>query len=416
MLKLRVLLLGGGCLLGILASPSFQSLRTYGAGNGWIDVVFNPTSDERRPDRIIGTGTLLWQGKPFFPIGIYHVNHTAVEYRTLAENGFNMIQGMFPGNLDTFIKSLDLALRYGIAVNVPLYVGGKVRENLENSLNTIKAAASHPAVFCWEILDEPDANRNASIRDQVPSVYRALKAAHSKQPIELTLCQDESLKFWANHCDIVQIDRYPVPSKPLTDVYDFCRNAKAAMAPWQPLIFVVQCGWTSDLKSQPTFAQARAMVYLALIGGAKGISWYSRQEKNDEDGKLLWDLMTSPLWPRLKEINSEIQSLASLVLLGEEVTGIRSSVSGVYTAGKRWQNKLYMLVSNPGKNPTDAVFMVPSDIRLQSARAIGTRGRPTLDGPNVRLLLGPTDSGTIICEIGEPSPTSPLNKERRSNK
>jgi hypothetical protein len=353
-------------------------------------------------DRIAETGTLLWQGKPFLPIGIYNVNHTAAEYRTLAENGFNMIQGMFPGDLDTFMKSLDLAVIYGIAVDVPLYVSDKVQENFANSLRTIKAAGTHPAVLCWKILDEPDADYHAPIRGEVPDAYLALKAANPEQLFELTLSQDEPLRYWVKYCDIVQIDRYPVPSRPLTDVYDFCRNAKAAMAPWQALIFVIQCGWTPDLKTQPTFDQAHAMVYLALIGGAKGISWYSRQE-TDPQGKLVWDLTTSPLWPRLKEINSEVQSLASPILLGEEVARIKSSVSGVYATGKRWQHKLYLLISNPANSPANTVLTVPPGIRLRSARAIGLSGRPTLDGPNVRVSLGPIDSGTIVCEISGPS-------------
>src|SRR4029077_10213165 len=121
MLNFRVLLLGGGCLLGILAPLLFQSLRNYSASKGRVNDLFDLTSDHRRPDQVTETGALLWHSKLFFPIGIYNVNHTAVEYRMLAENRFNMIQGMFPGNLDTFMKSLDLALRYGIAVNVPLY-------------------------------------------------------------------------------------------------------------------------------------------------------------------------------------------------------------------------------------------------------------------------------------------------------
>jgi hypothetical protein len=386
MLKTRVPLLGGFLLLGILVAFSLRG-----------------GSERRRPNRISETGTLLWQGKPFFPIGIYHVSHTPEEYRTLAENGFNMIQGPLPADVETFMKRLDLALNYGLAVDVPLYAGGKVKENLANSLSMVTAAAAHPAVLCWKILDEPDANRNTRVRREVPDAYFALKAAHSNQPIELTLSQDESLKYWANHCDIVQIDRYPVPSRPLTEVFDFCRNAKAVMKPWQPLIFVVQCGWTPDLTTQPTFAQARAMVYLALIGGAKGIAWYSRQE-NDPNGNREWDLTTSPLWRRLKEINFEVRSLASPVLLGEDVDGIKCGASGIYAAAKHWQDKLYLLVCNPMDRPTEAAFTLPPGIRLRSASAIGLSAEPILDGSNVRVSFGPTDSGTIVCEIGEPSP------------
>jgi hypothetical protein len=377
---------GGAVLLGIVAT------------------LLLPGGPERRtPDQISETGTLLWQGKPFFPIGIYHVSHTAGEYRTLADNGFNMIQGPFPGDVETFMTCLDLALSYGIAVDVPLYTGGQVKKNLAASLGMITAAAAHPAVLCWKILDEPDANHNAPVRHEVPDAYLALKAAHPKQPIELTLSQDKSLEYWVSYSDIIQIDRYPVPSRPLREVFDFCRNAKAVMKAWQPLIYVVQCGWTPDLTTQPTFAQARAMVFLALIGGAKGISWYSRQE-NDPEGKVVWDLTNSPLWRRLKEINLEIQSLASPVLLGEDVAGIKCSASGIYAAGKRWQDKLYLLVCNPNEKPLEAAFTLPPEVPLRSANAIGLSTQPALDGSTLRVSLGSVDSGTIVCEIGKPSP------------
>ena len=360
------------------------------------------TAGGTKADRITETGTLLWQGKPFFPIGIYNVNPTAAEYRTLAANGFNMIQGMFPVKLDAFRKSLDLALASNIAVDVPLYVGDQVLEDLAPSLRTLNLAANHPAVLDWKILDEPDAESHASIRDEVPDAYLALKAVHPEQLFELTLSDTHTFSYWSRCCDIIQVDRYPLPSKPLTEVYEFCRDAKNAKAPWQPLIFVVQCGWTADLKTQPTFNQARAMVYLALIGGAKGISWYSRQE-TAQDGKIIWDLTTSPLWPRLKEINSEIQSLALPILLGEEITGITSQPCCVYVVGKRWQGRLYLLISNPGDTSADAEITLPPEMRVESVRAIGLSGNPTLDGANLRVPLGPIDSGTVICDIAAPS-------------
>jgi hypothetical protein len=145
------------------------------------------------------------------------------------------------------------------------------------------------------------------------------------------------------------------------------------------------------------------MVYLALIGGAKGIAWYSRQE-NDPNGNQEWDLTTSPLWRRLKEINFEVRSLASPVLLGEDVDGIKCGASGIYAAAKHWQDKLYFLVCNPMDRPTEAAFRLPPGIRLRSASAIGLSAEPILDGSNVRVSFGPTDSGTIVCEIGESSP------------
>jgi hypothetical protein len=386
-----------------------------------INVSAESVPGRRIPDRISEGGTLRWRGKPFFPIGVYNVNQNPGEYRLLAENGFNMIQGMFPGDPFAFVQSLNAALAAGIAVDVPLYISEKVKANLANSLSTIKAARHHPAVLCWKILDEPEANRNASVRNEVPGTFSTLKAVFPEQAFELTLCQAETMSYWSKFCDIVQIDRYPVPDKPLTDVYDFCRKAAAAKAPWQTLIFVLQCGWTPDLKTQPSFDQARAMVYLALIGGAKGISWYSRQEIDESRHKRTWDLTTSPLWPRMKQINREVQSLAPPILLGEEVAGIKSSAPAVYVSCRSWQEKLYLLVCNPSDRPVETALSLPDGIHLESVRGTGVKGHYSTDGASIRMLLEPIDSGTLVAEI-EKDPGSqfqerhPITKDHPSSR
>ena len=346
----------------------------------------------QKPERLTANGTLLWRGKPFFPIGIYHVNHTEEEYALLAAHGFNTVQGHFATEVTPFLKTLDLAARHNLAVDVPLHADNLVKENLEKSLAKIRAAAGHPAVLSWKILDEPDSDRRAGVRDEVPPAYRAIKALNPGQPVELTLCKDATLGVWTRLCDVVQIDRYPVPGRPLTEVADFCERVRREMEPWQNLTVIVQCGWTADLKTQPTFAQARAMVYLALISGAKGIFWYSRKDPG-------WDLTTTPLWPRLKEINAEIAALSAPVLLGLDVPGIQCSAPGVRFAARQHLGKLFLLATNPADAPADAVFTLPSGLRARAAQLAGSGQRLALTGASVHVPLAGTDSATIVFDL-----------------
>jgi hypothetical protein len=349
----------------------------------------------RKPARLSTEGTLRWRGQPFLPIGLYHVNHTEEEYALLAANGFNTVQGHFTTNLEQFRETLDLALRHNLAVDVPLHTDNLVAANLEISLAKVRANATHPAVLSWKICDEPDADQWARLRDEVPPVYLAIKQANRKQPLGLTLSQDESLGLWSKFCDIVQIDRYPVPGRPLTEVSDFCRNARKAKEPWQNLNFVVQCGWTPDLRTQPTFAQARTMVYLALIGGAKGIFWYSRQDPG-------WDLTTTPLWPRLKEINAEIASLSLPLLLGRKAFGIRCTTPTVQFTARRYLHQLYLLATNPGDVPEQPVFTLPASLRVRAARDLATSQAITISRASVQIPLNAIDSATIVFDLESP--------------
>jgi len=347
----------------------------------------------RQPENLSADGTILLRGKPFFPIGLYQVRHTAEEYALLAANGFNAIQGHFTTDTGQFIATLDLAQRHHLAVAVPLHAQNLIQENLARSLDKIRAAKHHPAVLSWKICDEPDSNAYAHLRPEVPTAYRAIKALNPPQPVELTLCKDPTLADWTPLCELVEIDRYPVPDRPLTDVLDFCQRTRKVMLPWQNLTCVVQCGWTRDLKTQPTFHQARAMVYLALIGGAKGIFWYSRQEK---DG---WDLTATPLWPRMKEINAEIASLADPILLGKDAPGIRCNTPGVRFIAKRHSGRLYLLATNPTDAPADAVFTLPAALQPRSAKLAGTDRSLVQNGASIHLPLGEVDSATVIFDF-----------------
>jgi hypothetical protein len=343
--------------------------------------------DPRQPEYLSDTGVLTFKKKPFMPIGLYHV--AADQYALIADNGFNAVQGDASTDLKRFKASLDLAEKHGIAVDVPLYADMGVKKNLANSLEKIRLYGDHPAILCWKIIDEPDIR--PEIEKEVPEVYAALKQADPKHPIELTLAFEKGVKGFAQYCDIVQIDRYPVPDKPLTDVADFCRDTVANKKPWQNLTYVVQCGWTADLKTQPTVAQARAMVYLALINGAKGIFWYSLTE-----AKPAWDLTKTPLWPHMKTINAEIAALSEPILLGEDITGIRCNVPQVQFLAKRQRGKICLLVCNPTDKPIDAVFTLAEGATARSFAVMGGKDKIVVKGGTLSVRLGAIDSRTLI--------------------
>ncbi len=350
----------------------------------------------RQPKNLTNTGTLLWNGKPFFQIGMYHPYQRENDYKLLAENGFNAVQSAGPGDLDRFKADLDLAQKYGLACDVPLYAGGEVKGNLEKSLEGVRRFKDHPSILSWKIIDEPDISSNTTVADEVPAAYRALKAADSVHPIELTMAHDATLEYWSNFCDLVQIDRYPVPARPLTDVYDFSKNAVAAKKPWQNLTFVVQSGWVNDLSNQPTVAQARSMVYLSLIAGAKGIFWYSMREPS-------WDLTTTPFWPKMKAINQEIQTLSEPIMLGEVVDKIESNNSKVYFTARRHRGKLYFLLTNPESAPQKVTFTLPKSLLAKNGKHLAAHpdGGSTpivLQGGQFSLDLSAIDSRTLVFD------------------
>ncbi|MBD3291722.1 MAG: hypothetical protein GF393_02265, partial [Armatimonadia bacterium] len=337
-----------------LASGSYRVEATLGQTPGGMSWLHVPMAD-RKPENLTDTGTILVDGEPFFPIGVYHCS--PAHYPMLAEAGFNCVQGKGPRNLERFGESLDAAAENGIMVDVPLYADGQVLANMSESLAGIEAYADHPAVMCWKIIDEPDIRED--IVDEVARAYVQLKAADRVRPIELTLCQPPGFGYWADFCDIMQVDPYPLPANPLTMVSDWLDTAKAGLEPWQNLTAVLQSGWKHNPFNQPTPEQARSQVYLALIHGAKGIFWYSFRDPG-------WRLEETPLWDAFPAINAELKTLSMPVMVGEsdERVSVTSPDEVVHWRAWEHEGQTWLLMTNPFEEPVTATVDPGGECRV----------------------------------------------------
>ena len=152
---------------------------------------------------------------------------------------------------------------------------------------------------------------------------------------------------------------------------------------------IKQCGWVADLSNQPSVAQARSMVYMALINGAKGIWWYSMHDPG-------WDLSKSPLWPHMKEINAEIKVLSQPLMLGKVVNGISCDQPKVLFRAVEYQNKTYLLVTNPEKESAQVTFTLPNSFRSYHLMDNGIKSK--VDNHQMNVSLQGIDSQTFILE------------------
>ena len=334
-----------------LPAGDYSLKLTFASGSSAMKIF---AYDLSKPTNLTATGTLLVGGKPFFPIGIYHVGVS--EYQMLSENGFNTVQGGNPAAPDDFRKLLDEGLRTGIMIDVPFYGGGKVAANLPDTLAKVQGFKDHPAVLNWKIIDEPDIRPD--IIDEVADAYRKIRAIDSVHPVLLTIASPPSFPYWVNFCDMLQVDPYPLPRNPLTQVSDTVKAAKSVLRPWQNLTAVLQCGWLMDKDkpaNQPTYDQALSMVYLSLINGAKGIFWYSMHDPG-------WDLSKTPLWARMKELNIETARMGRLVTVGEPLPAVAVDNKDVQAAAWQLEGLTQILVTNPTEKPQTAALKLTREV------------------------------------------------------
>ncbi len=299
-----------------------------------------------KPEGLNKDGILLdAEKKEFFPIGIYHV--TTQDYPLVKQQGFNAVQGITDRNLDSFGRSLDAAQEYGLKVDVPLYTGLQVKENLPVSIEKLNRFGDHPAVLSWKIYDEPD--RRPELEPEVFDTYQQLSSLKPKRPLLLTVYDPKEYAFWANACDALQADPYPLPDRPLGLVSEWFLKARNSTESWQHAGVVLQAGWLADLSNQPTPQQAQTMVVLSLIEGAESVFWYSLRDPD-------WDLTKTPLWAAFPTLNKTTQDVAQIIREGDQIRDVEVDAEGIAWLARQHtitatngtkQNPIFVILANP---------------------------------------------------------------------
>lgn len=361
-------------------------------GKGLAQSLVYVPAPNRKPAGLSDDGIIVADKERFFPIGLCHVGVRS--YPEVARQGFNCVQGaatLDPAALGSALKAAQDA---GLLVDVPLYAGGQVRANLPASAERIRRYAQHPAVLSWKLLDQPE--HHGVVADEVPEASQKLKALDGRHPFALSVAEQTGFHLWAGFCDILQVPAYLQPGEPLVSVGERVAAAKGVLEPWQNLTVLLSAGWRADPATQPTFAQARAMLYLALINGARGVFWYAYRDPG-------WSLAQTPLWERFKEINEETKQLSAPLLGGTKVEGpaLEPADSGVQMLSLDYGGKRYVLLANP----TNETVRVTVDTGLKLDAAPCLRGRPAevQEGKVVLELPGP---GAETLVLQEPAASS----------
>src|SRR5262245_23852927 len=98
----------------------------------------------------LGIGLMGFQHTPaFYPIGIYSTGNTN-HLSTIRSAGFNLVAGAADQ------KYLDFAEGQGLKVLAAPGTSAGKNFSKAKALNTIKALNTHPALWAWYLVDEPD--------------------------------------------------------------------------------------------------------------------------------------------------------------------------------------------------------------------------------------------------------------------
>jgi len=172
----------------------------------------------------------------------------------------------------------------------------------------VGAFRSHPAIAAWYMNDEVC----PACLPELEEGYQKIRELDENHPVWSVHWNSDWLIQEAHTTDIVGAEPYPIAHFPITHV---SRKADEANAAGKPLWLVPQIfnwkDYPGDSRSQtgrpPTREEMRAMTYLAVNHGAKGLIYYSYFDiRNDDDYETRW--------PQIKEIASEIKTLKDVLL------------------------------------------------------------------------------------------------------
>jgi hypothetical protein len=241
--------------------------------------------------------TLLVNGEPFFPLGLYHVKQD--DYATVAGLGINTIQyWTWDGE-----KGLEKAAAHRLKAIFELN-----HKNEEIVRNVVKQYANNPSILMWYGLDEP-AEASHGLAKVMLDTFTAEDDHH---PVYMVSCRPDIFKEQAKFGDVFAHDPYGSPQKAL----EWMQKSNAAVDHRKAVICV------PGSFGKETAAELRATAYLALANDARGIMWYPWSQTGG--GPVGVGLKNSPEQQAvIQELCAEIHALKPM-LTSPERTSIQS--------------------------------------------------------------------------------------------
>ncbi len=263
----------------------------------------------------------ILNGEPFFPLGLYVVQCTngsySAELDEIANSPFDTLMNYAvntcgtdatPAQINSYLDELQSR---NLKLIFPLqeYIG-QGQEDIDTIMHKVNTFKGNPAIISWYVNDE----RGPEYLPELEAVYRKIRELDKSHPVWSVHWNTNWLIQEAHTTDIVGVDPYPIDNNPITLV---SRMADAANKAGKLLWLVPQIFDWSDYRGDPagrdltgrppTREEMRAMTYLAVNHGAKGLIYYSYFNiRDDKDYKTRWQ--------QIKEIAAEIDSLKPVIL------------------------------------------------------------------------------------------------------
>ena len=356
-------------------------------------------------------------GKPAFVIGLYTTSGystTRSSYASgpdgwgnerIAQAPVNLLINYHLGRapipaLGVYLDDLHArGIRYLQTVNFYHRQDGQYREieypaarQGEDELNrwVAQTLGAHPGLAGFYVLDEQPAQ-------MIPLVFRQYRALAAAAPGSVTFGvlgdgKERQAPLWRDALDVLGLDPYPIV-KPagqndLAMVGEWTRMGQDAVKRSRPVWMVLQYFPLTGAGGWPSESDLRAMSWMAIIDGARGLLYWSFGEKG-----LAWvkdPREREQKWAELVRVTKEIKALEPVLLAPDAAVVSRESSGGAVRAlGKAAPDGArYLFAYNTRNSPTRVTWTLAAPATETVDLATGRPG-PKVDGDTIAAELGP---------------------------
>ena len=361
--------------------------------------------DSKQPVNIDDKNRLVINGKPVFPLMVYHTFMEDVP--VLAKTGFNLFSARYPDNEGLALptrddKTIAIARQFlelakaneiFVVANGGIFAAGG--GSTEINTKGIGALTNDPALAIWYGADEPGRTRIRQLQDG----YTSAKQITTRPIFSLTNRADH-MPGLAETADILGSDPYPIPNISLRRVADFtkyCVNATAGLKPVWTVIPQYQY-YEKDNK-RPTEQELRCMAYLAITSGAQGLGIYAWDDRNAITKKGWYTKEHPEDLSILKTVIGELNKLEDVLIIpnSTRVLTLTPDNPAIHVAMKDSGKESYLFVVSDSRAAEEATLSIAG---LQSADGVDVHDahqNVSIRAGKVHLQLPPL--GTRIYKL-----------------
>ncbi|NPV47953.1 MAG: hypothetical protein HPY69_13410 [Armatimonadetes bacterium] len=313
--------------------------------------------------------TLRVKGLPFVPQAAYADIQSVDEMiEQEAQQGFNLVSPYLSNDIATrrasreqFRRFMDRCAQLGIYVQLGMLLASHEPQDEEKWAfvkEEVEYFRDHPALLTYYLADEPELGW--ATPEQCEAAYRRLKELDPWHPVTMVFCQSAAALRYSKGMDICMTDPYPIPNGPITQVVDFCERIRGDLSDCMPLWVVPQAfGGGEWWRREPSRQEERAMTYLALIHGARGIQYFIRRP-------IVGNPTSPDLWSECRRLMLELSQLVPALSSPEAAPEVSAAQPQVHVAAFRERGALTVLCANVANEP------LPLEVVLEGLKWSGS--------------------------------------------